>query len=116
MHRDGICRHIMNDALIQATIAAKNQRQPTDSTPLTAADVRAIVESILRENQTPKIEREIIGFNELVARLPLGARSLREGIKEGWIPTIRFPGGRKLLFDWEIVRAALRRFEKGGIQ
>lgn len=98
-------------------VAAKNQL--VESAPLTEADVRKnvreIVEAILREHNPPTA-REIIGFDQLVTRLPLSPRSISAGIKDGWIPAIRLPGGRKLLFDWDVVRAALRRFETGGPQ
>lgn len=50
----------------------------------------------------------------LAARVPLGERTLREEIKKRRIPSIRLPGGRRLLFHWPSVEAALLRYQRGG--
>ena len=55
-----------------------------------------------------------LDFKQLCERLPLGERTLREAIKRRQIPFIRLPGARRLLFDWENVRAALLRHQQGG--
>ena len=55
-----------------------------------------------------------LDFKQLCERLPLGERTLREAIKRRQIPHVRLPGARRLLFDWENVRAALLRYQKGG--
>lgn len=91
------------------------QTDREQTAPLTAEDVRAIVAEVLRAQNTAP-PREIIGFDELVARLPQGPRTLREEIKRGRIPHIRLPGARRLLFDWQSVQRSLLRFEQGGIQ
>jgi hypothetical protein len=83
--------------------------------PLTAQDVRRIVEEILSQHHAAS-QNEFIGFDELVTRLPLGARTLRAQIRNGRIPAIILPGGRRLLFSWEAVRLSLIRFSKGGIE
>ena len=54
-----------------------------------------------------------ISFTELCRRVPLCPRSLREAIRLGRIPCIRFPGARRLLFHWESVEAALLRLQRG---
>lgn len=53
-----------------------------------------------------------IDFTELSRRIPLCDRSLREAIRKGRIPSIRLPGARRVLFDWESVRAALLRNQR----
>lgn len=55
-------------------------------------------------------------FDGLMAAVPLGPRTLREEIKKGRIPTIRLPGGRRLLFHLPSVERALLRFQRGGIE
>ena len=69
-------------------------------------DVRALVEEILAKHRVDP-PSEIIGFDVLVSRLPLSARSVRAEVKGGKIPHIRLPGARKLLFDWRAVQDAL---------
>lgn len=44
------------------------------------------------------------------------ARSLREQIRRGVIPSIVLPGSRKRIFEIAAVEAALRRNSKGGSQ
>ena len=56
-------------------------------------------------------------FKGLHSRLPFySARSLRELIRRGVIPSIVLPGGRKRVFHWPSVEAALRRHQTGGVQ
>lgn len=55
-----------------------------------------------------------ISFNALLAAIPLSERTLREEIRRGRIPTIRLPGGRRLLFHLPSVTAALLRHQHGG--
>jgi|ERR1043165_6958969 hypothetical protein len=95
-------------------------REFAEGEPLTKQDVRAMVEEILSQHKAAPRgapQNEIIGFDELVTRLPLGARSLQTRIKDGTIPHIKLPGGgRKLLFSWPAVVRAIERFSKGGIE
>ena len=44
------------------------------------------------------------------------ARSLRGLVRRGVIPSIVLPGGRKRVFHWPSVEAALRRHQTGGVQ
>ena len=52
-------------------------------------------------------------FPRLCQEVPLGARTLRDAIKQGWLPAIRLPNGRRLLFDPASVRSALLRLQTG---
>lgn len=54
-------------------------------------------------------------FHGLLKAVPLSERSARDKIKQGLIPSIRLPGGRRLLFHLPSVEKALLRFQKGGI-
>jgi len=69
----------------------------TESNPSSATDSRS--------NGTP-----LLDFKGLAARVPLSERALREAVRRGLIPSILLPGGRKRLFVWRDVEAALRRF------
>jgi len=57
---------------------------------------------------------EFLTADELLERLPLGRGSLRARMKDGTIPFIKNPGGRKLLFFWPAVCEALQRQQRGG--
>ena len=65
---------------------------------------------------TPAQTLVFLTFIELCALVPLSERTLREAIKRGQIPAIRLPGARRLLFDRHAVEAALRRYQRGGIE
>ena len=52
-------------------------------------------------------------FKGLTARVPYSARTLRELVKKGLLPSIRLPRARRLIFDIAAVDAALRRHTKG---
>jgi hypothetical protein len=62
---------------------------------------------------SPELLAMFWAFTDLCNQVPLGPRTLRDGIKKGWIPSIRLPGGRRLLFDPPSVRAALLRLQTG---
>ena len=51
----------------------------------------------------------IIDSKELLKRIPVSGRTLGKWVKEGYIPFIRPPGSRRLLFHWPDVEEALRR-------
>ena len=53
-------------------------------------------------------------LKQLRERLPLSERTIRGEIKKGHIPCIKLHGARRLLFDWESVRTALLRQQRGG--
>ena len=50
---------------------------------------------------------------ELLPRLRVSRRTLATWRSRGVIPFIRLPGSRRILFDWNSVRAALLRQQKG---
>ena len=54
-----------------------------------------------------------ISFDELLPRLPVGARSAREWTRQGVIPSIRLPGSRRVLYHWPSVEQALLRRQRG---
>jgi len=61
---------------------------------------------------------QVQGFiteNELLGRLPISRRTLFKWRANGNIPCIKL-GGRRLLFHWPSVEAALLRHQKGGAQ
>ena len=55
-------------------------------------------------------------FKGLQSHLPFySARSLRDIVRRGVIPSIVLPGGRKRIFHLPSVDAALRRHQVGGV-
>ena len=91
--------------------------KPTDSN--TAGESTSPQTATTDNSPSRRDLRELHGFlsfHALCARVPLGPRTLREEIKRGRIPHIRLPGARRLLFDWDAVRASLLRYQSGGIQ
>jgi excisionase family DNA binding protein len=56
-----------------------------------------------------------LSAEQLLQRLPISRGTLRNWIKAGKLPVIRLTG-RRLLFDWESVRTALLRRQRGGAQ
>ena len=52
-------------------------------------------------------------LQQLRERLPLSERTIRGLIKKGLLPVISLPKSRRLLFDWETVRNALLRHQRG---
>jgi hypothetical protein len=57
----------------------------------------------------------IIDFRTLNQRIPYSARSLRDAVRKGLIPSIVLPGGRKRLFHWPSVEAALKRLQQAAV-
>ena len=57
-----------------------------------------------------------LDFKGIAEKIPLSDRSLRAAVRSGAIPSIVLPGGRKRLFHWPSVEAALRRHQTGGVQ
>jgi predicted DNA-binding transcriptional regulator AlpA len=80
--------------------------------PPASADVRG---SGIRaeQNQTPAGETGFIDENQLLARLPVSRRTLFNWRTSGKIPCVRL-GGRRILFHWPSVEAALLRHQRGG--
>lgn len=83
-----------------------------------AGDVEAVSEKLVKSLAPTKnpLPPNFTDFEGLMAAVPLGPRTLREEIKKGRIPTIRLPGGRRLLFHLPSVERALLRFQRGGIE
>lgn len=52
---------------------------------------------------------QFLDFKGIAQRIPLSERALRDAVRKGTIPSIKLPGGRKRLFLWKDVEAALRR-------
>ena len=59
-------------------------------------------------------EAGFIDETELLKRLPVSRRTLWQWRETGKIPCVRVPGGRRVIFHWESVQAALLRLQKGG--
>jgi len=62
-------------------------------------------------NTTP----DFINERELLRRLPVSRRTLFSWRTTGKIPFVRL-GGRRVLFHWPSIEAALLRKQKGGAQ
>jgi predicted DNA-binding transcriptional regulator AlpA len=62
-------------------------------------------------NTTP----DFINERELLKRLPVSRRTLFSWRMTGKIPSVRL-GGRRVLFHWPSIEAALLRMQKGGVQ
>ena len=63
------------------------------------------------------METEFLTLKQLCATIvPLTEQTVRSHVKRGFLPAIRFPGSRRLLFAPESVRnALLRRQRMGGV-
>ena len=59
-------------------------------------------------------ETGFIDEKQLLKLLPVSRRTLWQWRETGKIPCVRVPGGRRVLFHWESVQAALLRLQKGG--
>lgn len=58
-------------------------------------------------------DRNLLGESELLLRLPVSLRSIRNWRAAGKLPYIRL--GRRVLYHWPSVEAALLRHQKGGV-
>jgi hypothetical protein len=65
------------------------------------------------QKQTPSGEAGFINEKQLLARLPVSRRTLFSWRMTGKIPCVRL-GGRRILFHWPSVEAALLRYQRGG--
>lgn len=65
------------------------------------------------ENAPPG-ETGFIDEKELLRRLPVSRRTLFTWRETGKIPFVRL-GGRRVLFHWPSVEAALLRMQRGGV-
>jgi hypothetical protein len=70
------------------------------------------------ESDTPAISAayadRFIDEAELLRRLPISRRSAQNWRAAGKLPFIRVAGGRRVLFHWPSVQAALLRSQRGG--
>ena len=66
-----------------------------------------------RQNQTPPGAAGFIDQKQLLAWLPISRRTLFNWRTSGKIPCVRL-GGRRILFHWPSVEAALLRYQHGG--
>jgi predicted site-specific integrase-resolvase len=65
------------------------------------------------EQATPG-EAGFIDETELLKRLPVSRRTLFAWRESGTIPCVRPPGGRRVIYHWPSVKAALLRKQNGG--
>jgi hypothetical protein len=65
------------------------------------------------QNQTPAGEPCFLDQKQLLARLPISRRTLFNWRTPGKIPCVQL-GGRRILFHWPSVEAALLRHQQGG--
>ena len=63
----------------------------------------------------PPGEAGFIDEKELLKRLPVSRRTLFSWRTSGKIPFVHL-GGRRVLFHWPSIEAALLRKQKGGVQ
>lgn len=61
----------------------------------------------------PSVEAGFIDEKQLLSRLPVSRRTLFNWRNSGKIPSVRL-GGRRILFHWPSVEAALLRHQRGG--
>jgi hypothetical protein len=60
----------------------------------------------------PASEETFLDEKQLLARLPISRRTLGNWKSKGILPFIKI--GRRCIYDWPNVQAALRRRERGG--
>lgn len=85
----------------------------TDSAAMAPAQSLAASPTQAPERPVPSGLLDLPG---LLARVPVSERTLRAEVKKGRIPAIRLPHGRRLLFHWPSVEAALLRHQRGGVE
>jgi predicted DNA-binding transcriptional regulator AlpA len=86
------------------------QKDFSSATPPATLDMR---ETCIRAEPNPTIEAGFIDEKQLLARLPISRRTLFNWRMTGKIPCVRL-GGRRILFHWPSVEAALLRHQRGG--
>jgi hypothetical protein len=64
-------------------------------------------------DQTLAGKSDFINEKQLLERLPISRRTLFSWRTSGKIPSVRL-GGRRILFHWPSVEAALLRYQRGG--
>ena len=71
-------------------------------------------ETLVSQADPASRENAFIDFKELLKRVPICDRSLREWTRRGKIPSIKLPHNRKYLYHWPSVQACLLRNQIGG--
>jgi hypothetical protein len=59
-----------------------------------------------------KAPQGFILYEQLRSCVPFCDRTLRDAIRKGLIPSVVLPGGRRRLFHWPSVEAALLRMQR----
>jgi len=62
----------------------------------------------------PASQEKFLSENELLTRLPISRRTCFNWIQQGKLPVVKI--GRRKLFHWKSVEAALLRIQKGAVQ
>jgi hypothetical protein len=67
----------------------------------------------LESDRAPTSAAGFLNQKQLLARLPISRRTLFNWRMTGKIPCVRL-GGRRILFHWPSIEAALLRYQQGG--
>lgn len=65
----------------------------------------------ITDNESAKDKTGFVTTDELLKKIPISRRTLTNWRHRKLIPYIKLPGTRRVLFDFESVRAALLRME-----
>jgi predicted site-specific integrase-resolvase len=65
------------------------------------------------QQTVPPAQSGFLSESQILPRLGVSRRTLANWRCKGVIPYIRPTGGRRILFDWDSVKAALMRQQKG---
>jgi hypothetical protein len=84
----------------------QKDRQNTNRTPPASLDT---LENDVRG------EQNFINEKQLLVKLPISRRTLFNWRMAGKIPCVRL-GGRRILFHWPSIEAALLRYQRGGVE
>ncbi|MGH7954040.1 MAG: helix-turn-helix transcriptional regulator [Limisphaerales bacterium] len=66
------------------------------------------------QQANPASQEKFLSENELLARIPICRRTAFNWIQQGKLPCVKI--GRRKLFHWPTVEAALLRQQRGGGQ
>ena len=88
-----------------------NDFQSAIRTPPASADIRN-TGTCAKQNQTSAVEAGFIDEKQLLARLPISRGTLGNWKAKGLLPYIKI--GRRCLYDWASVQAALLCRQRGG--
>ena len=85
---------------------------PSQELQPTGKSARSMTVEVIGESLSTG-EVGFIDEKQLLARLPVSRRTLFNWRRTGKIPCVRL-GGRRILFHWPSVEAALLRYQRGG--